>query len=318
MKSCLPALLLAVLAFIYGDAGAAEETQYLLAVMDFETGSAEIKNLSETVPAMLSASLAKDKSLAIVSQSDLKKALKEINSGKSKPIEEVSAKIGKSTGASFIITGRAFVVGDQMYITAKVIAAETGMVGAQLAKGPVDGNISDIVSDLSGKISAYMAENAGRMLPKEQEVDVVATLRERLKGKSLPKFSVNVSESHVNRPVADLAVQAEIMNLLNSIGANVVPDNGLDSPEKADVLISGNAFSEYSGTTKNLISAKGSAELKAIDVQNGKVLAIGRNSTTAADLSENTAARTARERAASNALSTLLPEAVKARESGKK
>jgi TolB-like protein len=294
--------------------------RYAVAILNFETGSKEISSFGEIVPDLLAVNLAGNQSLQLVERAGIKKLLEEMGLGKTGLVDEqTSARIGKLTGAKFLVTGRAFIVGDQIYITAKIIGTETGMVGAQLAKGPMDGDIGDVVQDLATKVSAYMAERGQQMLPKEQEeVDVVAELRRKFEGKPLPKFTVAVSESHLNRPIADPAVQTEITFLLRSLGATVVSSDKAASrqTEKPDILISGDAFSEYAGTTNNLISVKGRVELKATDVKSGKVLAVGRDTVTAVDLAENIAAKSALQKAASRICLTFLPEAVAAREAG--
>jgi len=83
---------------------------------------------------------------------------------------------------------------------------------------------------------------------------------------------------------------------------------------EADILIVGEGFSEYAGMTEKLISVKARVEMKAVDVKSGKILAVSRATTTAVDLSENIAGKSALQKAAGEIALKLIPEAVEARE----
>jgi TolB-like protein len=338
MKSWILALSLAFTATFPALVGAAPPPErHVVAILDFETGGKEISSFSKVIPDLLAAFLAGDERLQLVERATLKNITEELALGQTGLVDEATrARIGKLTGAKFLVTGRAFIVGNQLYITAKIIGTETGKVAAQLAKGPIDGELDVIVQDLASKMSAYMAEHAQEMLPSSgPEADVLAELHKKLDGHALPKFAVIVSETHVNRPIADPAVQTEVSFLLRSLGATLVSSDqsGLSDWAKqfmketghqmptglkdAEVLIVGEGISEYAGTTNNLISAKARVELKVIDIKSGKVLAVGRQTATAVDLAENIAAKSALQKAASQTCLTLLPQAVTAYEANK-
>ncbi len=165
---------------------------YLVAVLNFETGSKETTSYGEAIPDLLSAFLTADSNLQLVERAQIKKILEEMALGQTGIVDEATkAKIGKMTGAKFLITGRAMIVGQQLFITAKIMSTETSQVGALIAKGPTDGKLDEIVQDLATKISAYMADKAAAMMPKVvTEKDMIAALQKRLEGKTLPKFAV--------------------------------------------------------------------------------------------------------------------------------
>ena len=307
------------------------DNPYVVAVLDFETKGKDVTTLGENTPDLLSAFLSADENLQLVERAEIKKIIEEMALGKTgivKPDE--AAKIGHMTGAKFLITGRVFVVGDKLYVTSKVMSAETSKVKAVVAKAPIAGELDEIVQELAAKVSDLLAANGAAMLPKvESKEDVIVALKEKLKGKTLPAFAVLIPESHVGQPIPDPAAQTEIMYLLKKAGDATVIDTqnadlnnwvkqflkeaGQKMPaklQKADVVIVGEAFSEFAGTTGKLISVKARLEVKAIDVKTDRILAIERVTTTAVDLAENIAAKSALQECGWKAGAKLIPAAV--------
>ncbi len=277
-------------------AAAAPAGPYVVAVLNFETGTKETTSYGEAIPDLLTAFLTADSNLQLVERAQIKKILEEMALGQTGIVDEATkAKIGKMTGAKFLITGRAMIVGQQLFITAKVMSTETSQVGALIAKGPTDGKLDEIVQDLAAKISAYMADKAAAMMPKVMtEKDMIAALQKRLEGKTLPKFAVLICETHVGRMTIDPAAETEVGYLLESVGATLIStknaglsdwakdflkETGKEIPNglsEADIIIVGEGFSEFAGTTEKLISVKARVEMKAVDVKSGKILAVGR------------------------------------------
>ena len=309
---------------------AAVEGPYVVAVLNFDVGAKEIATFGEVIPDLLTAYLTADANLQLVERAQVKKILEELVLGQTGIVDEATkAKIGNLTGAKFLITGRAFIVGKDLFITAKVMSTETSKVGAQVVKGGVDGKLDDIVQGLAKNISAYMAENAKAMMPKVMtEQDIIAALQKKLEGKTLPKFAVGIPERHVGRATVDPAAETEVSFLLKSVGATLISTKDgaisgwardfLKEPTKefpaslreADILIVGEGFSEFAGTTERLLSVKARVELKAVDLKTGRILAVGRATATAVDLAENIAGKSALQKAAGEIALKLIPEAV--------
>ena len=82
------------------------------------------------------------------------------------------------------------------------------------------------------------------------------------------------------------------------------------SKEKADVEITGDAFSAYGMRKGNLISCKARVELKA-QKRTGEILAVDRQTSVAVDIAEQTAAKTALQHAAAELAERLVPALLK-------
>ena len=96
------------------------------------------------------------------------------------------------------------------------------------------------------------------------------------------------------------------MNLLQSTGFALV-----DSESKADVVISGEAFSAAAGRKGNLLICKARVEAKAVAPKTGEILTADRETSVALDLAEQTAGKTALQNATELLASRFLPKLVR-------
>ncbi len=76
----------------------------------------------------------------------------------------------------------------------------------------------------------------------------------------------------------------------------------------ADVLVTGEGFSEVAGRIGNFVSVRARVEIKAVDRKTGKVLAVDRQTTIAVDLSEQVAGKAALQQAAAALSERILPK----------
>lgn len=310
----------------------AAQEKIVVAVLNFETGAKEISQYGEQIPDLLTVFLSNEPNYQLVERAKIKHIFEELALGATGVVDEATkAKIGNMTGAKFIITGRAMVVGKQLYLTAKVMSTETSRVGAKMVKAGLDAELDASVRKLADELTAYLAENAKSMQPKlVSDQEIIAQLHKRLAGVKLPTFVVIIGERHVNRPIPDPAAETEVSFILKSIGATLISakddavsdwvrdflkESGKEVPkglQAADIAIVGEGFSEYAATTEKLISCKARVEVKAVDTRTGKVLAVGRTTATAVDLAENIAAKSALQKGAAEIAAKLIPEAVEA------
>ncbi len=135
----------------------------------------------------------------------------------------------------------------------------------------------------------------------------VAKIKKALPQEKLPTVSVKIAERHFGQPVIDPAAETELGLLLQRCGFVLVDDK---SKERADIEITGEAFSAYGMRKGNLISCKSRVEIKA-QKRTGEILAVDRETSVAVDLAEQSAAKLALQDAADLLAERLLPKLAK-------
>jgi len=290
----------------------AEEASPLsVAVFDFQTSGEGLAGRGAEVAALLNANLSAVPQVLLVEREELDKLLGEQELGRSGMVSpESSARIGYLTGAKVLVTGRLFQTGGKYFLVAKVMSTETSRVYGELASFTNPGALDKATEELGSKLAAVIEKRGGTLVAPPEELEAwIGRLRTLLEGKQLPSVSVNVIEEHLRRPVVDPAVETELMLLLQKLGFKVVDAKG--SGEKADIAISGEAFSELGGRKGNLVFCRGRVELKVTETAGATLLAIDRQTDVGVDLAENVAGKNALENAARKLLERILPKLAK-------
>lgn len=316
MKPCLLAALAAAMLSSTSwcraddDAVVAEEV-YPAAILAFQERGAGVKGYGAKAGDVLFATLGADANLVLVEREELDKAISEqqLNaSGLVKPDE--AAQIGQLTGAKILITGSVTEVDTTIYLVSKLIGTETGRVLGVTVKGKADEDFGPLVEKLGEQISATIGKQSSKLVAKRvNPADRLAKLKDKLKEGDKPSVSISVTERHVGQPTVDPAAQTEISRFCEDTGFTVIDSKKGD--KKADVLITGEGFSEMQGRVGNLASVKARVEIKAVDRKTGKVLATDRQTAIAVDLGEQVAGKTALQDAAAQIAERLLPKLVK-------
>jgi hypothetical protein len=301
-----------------------------VAVFDFEAGDKAVTGLGAKIGDLMTVFLSANENLRLVERSKVADILKEMELGASGVVApEQATRIGGLLGAQVLITGRAFVINEKLYVTARAIGVETSRVNAQLATGKLDQDLDAIVGELATKVAAWLKDNPGQMVAAiATPADQVAALKKALGKQELPTVAVAVFETHVGQVTIDPAAETELTYLMRKVGIPVLTgksphisdwakeylkDIKTDLPDeakKADVLIVGEGFSEFAGRNGNLISVKARVELKAVHPKTGNVLAISRTTATQVDLAEQIAGKAALQKAASQGAVEILPQVV--------
>jgi len=306
MKSLLFTTLLALTACF--SLPAEEASPVSVAVLDFQTSGEGLAGRGGEVAALLNANLSAVPQLLLVEREELEKLLGEQELGRSGMVSpETSARIGYLTGAKVLVTGRFFQTGGKYFLVAKVMSTETSRVYGELASFTDPGALDKATEELGLKVAAVLEKRGETLLaPVEEPEAWIGRLRKLVEGKQLPSVSVSVTEQHFRRPVIDPAVETELMLLLQKLGFKVV--DAKRSGEKADVAISGEAFSELGGRKGNLVFCRGRVELKVTQTAGSTLLAVDRQTDVGVDLAENVAGKSALENAARKLLERLLPK----------
>ena len=257
--------------------------------------------------------------------------MNELALGKTGLVDDAAAaRVGHMVGAQVLITGRAFPLDDELFIVGKVIGVETSRVFAAKSSGPLSGKLVPMVEELSNGISKILLKHDSELVEEdEKEKDYAALIQESLGQAKRPKVSVFIKERHMNHESIDPPAETEVTYLLQKTGFTVVDDkskpladwasaylddSSLKPPTgvgKVDVVLVGEAFSEFAARRGELVSCKARAELRAIDMKTGEVLAIDRKTATAVDLAENMAAKAALQKATDELSLNLIPEMLK-------
>ncbi len=285
----------------------AEQNPWTVAIFDFETKEEAIKNLGPKIANLLNAQLSADPKLILVERAELDKAMGEQEMGISGTVStETAAKIGHLTGAKILITGKAFKVDNDLMIVAKVIGSETSRLYGEIVKAPATGAIDELTAKLAEKISATISGKADTLVAKVlTREDRVEALKQILKDSKRPTVSVKIPEQHFGAHAVDPAAQTELSLILQQLGFTLVDEK---STQKADVEITGEAFSAFGLRRGSLISCKARVELKAQNKKDGAILLVDRETSVSVDIAEQIAAKTALQNGAAELASRLIPK----------
>lgn len=288
---------------------AADVLPLSVAVFDFQSTDDSVKDLAPKIATLLNAHLSTRDNLILVERAELDKALGEQEFGLSGTVSsDTAAKIGHLTGAKVLITGKAIRVEKDVMLVAKVIGAETGRVYGELAKAPASGPVDQLTAQLAEKIASTITAKADTLVAKvPTREDRVEGIKASLKAAKRPSVSIKLAERHFGAPVIDPAAETEMSLILQQVGFEIVDEK---STQKADVEITGEAFSAFALRRGNLISCKARVELKARSTSDGKILTVDRETTVAVDTTEQTAAKTALQNAAAELTSRIAPKLI--------
>ena len=297
--------ILALLAGAVMQAAAAEVLT--VAVFDFESKDEAVRDLGPKIATMVSANLSANPDVITVERAELEKVLGEQELGLSGTVSpDSAAKVGQLTGAKVLVTGRVFKVEGQTMIVAKVIGTETSRVFGSMAQGPATVSIVDLSSNLAAKVSAIVAEKGETLIAKVlSREERIAKMKKAVDGKKLPVVSVKISEQHYGPHIIDPAAETELSKILQDCGFKLAEAGSTD---KAEIEISGEAFSAFGMQKGNLISCKSRIELKVREVATGNLITVDRQTSVGVDIAEQTAAKTALQNAADVLAERLLPK----------
>ena len=282
---------------------------YPAAILPFQERGREVKDLGRKVSDLLFADLVTSSSILLVDREDLDTVLKEQELNLSGMVNPQQAtKVGQLTGAKLLITGSVLQIDNTVYLVAKVIGTETSRVLGTSVKGNANGDLGDLAQQLAEKIGALVEKQSGELVAKPvARADRIAKLNKEMGKAKRPVVQVRIPESHIGQATIDPAAETEVVLFCKETGFEVL-DAKQRGNNKADVLLQGEAFSEFATRHGNLISVKARLELKAIDRSSGKVLAVDRQTSVAVDLTEHIAAKTALQQAGAAVAERLLPK----------
>ena len=126
-----------------------------VAVLDFDAKSADVSKQAASAPDKLSKALSREgKVKTVVDRSLVKKALEQAKEG---PAEARAERVGKAVGADVVVEGQVERLDKKLWVTCKVTDLRARSVSAQVAKGPVEGHLDEIMQEMADKIGRSLA-----------------------------------------------------------------------------------------------------------------------------------------------------------------
>lgn len=305
MKAFLKLALITLLATFAGHAVAQPGNVVTVAIFDFQSTDEAVRDLGPKVATLVNANLSAEPQIITVERAELDKVLGEHELGLSGTVSaDSAARVGQLTGAKVLVTGRVFKADSELLIVAKIIGTETSRVYGEVVKGGEHASVSDLSADLAKKIAADVTQKGDTLVAKVQSrEELIAKIKKALGDKPRPSVSVKIGEQHFGQRVIDPAAETELGNILQNCGFKLVDSS---STNRADVEITGDAFSAYGMRKGNLISCKSRVEVKA-HKSNGDLVTMDSQTSVAVDIAEQTAAKTALQNAAAQLAERLLP-----------
>jgi len=300
----LCALFCAVCLFSGASFGA--ENVVTVAIFDFEAKDEAVRDLGPKIAVLLNANLSAEDGIITVERAELEKVLGEQELGLSGTISaDTTAKVGHLTGAKILVTGRVFKADKELVVVAKIIGTETGRVYGELVKGQSATPITELAADLAKKIAGNISAKGDTLIAKVESRDErIARIKKSLRKTKTGTVSVKIGERHFGQAVIDPAAETELSWILKECGFTIVDEK---SKERADIEITGDAFSAFGLRKGNLISCRGRVELKA-QRKSGEIVVVDRQTSVAVDISEQIAAKKALEEAATQLAERIVPK----------
>lgn len=318
MSRLLSMLVILGLLMVPGQAQEGEEAaEKMVRVAVFNVGSVddELKSTAEKVGPLLQTELSSNPDMELVERDRLHALMEEQRLSVTGLVDEDAAvKVAQLAGADVLVMGRIFELDEELVFSVKIMGVETSRVFAKVVKGKLTDPLAPLVSKMAKEIGkVVVGKRAAFFAKRKTEEDPLPLIRKAIEGKKLPRIYIKVAEQHVTKAAVDPTVQTEMMGLLNEAGFTVYDPKsrelsdwadefmktGAAPPrnlEKVDVVIVGEAFSEFGAQQHGMFSCKGRIEIKAVDNKTGEILAVGRVTHRALDMSEMIAAKSALEK----------------------
>ena len=264
--------------------------------------------------------------VTIVNRDQIKKVADEHKMALAGLVDTASAsKLGKFLAANYVIVGRAGKIGQTNYLVLKIVDVATTVQTTVSTKSAAENGLEALLERLAAKLVPQVRE-LQKPQPAEED-DTLTKVRQAAKALIGKVILVDVTERHVNRPLADPAAQMAIANRLKALGIEVIVpkdpvwgwkqsllETGRYGEQKVDFVLEGEGTSAYAAAMEGLISCRARVELRLIVVPGRAVTVSDKGVAARVDLVEALAAKAALEDAGVNALDAVILRHAEAQE----
>lgn len=179
-----------------------QPTSVSLAVLDYDATLPGNDELGSQMAEILAARLSIESNLKLVERTELDKVIDEHRLALTGLVDdERAARVGRLVGAQMLVTGKAFVLDDDLLIVTKLIGVETGRVVGTIRKVDLGQAISEVAMRVADDVVQLVLDRADNLLPDDEPIpDPVADIRKLLGDAPPPSVAVVVTEDHRRRP----------------------------------------------------------------------------------------------------------------------
>jgi hypothetical protein len=267
--------------------------------------------------------------VVIVNRDQIKKVADEHKMALSGLVDTASAaRLGAFLSANYVVVGRASRIGQSNYLVLKIVDVETTAQTTVAVKAGAEKGVEALLGSLSEQLgSKIRGLQKPIVTPKDKMLAKVRAAAASLAGKV---FLVDVSETHVNRPLVDPAAQMAISNRLKLLGVKVImPKDPVDGwkkslletgkygKQKVQFLLEGEGVSAFAAELHGMKSCRARVELRMIAVPGRNITFSDKGVAARVDLVEALAAKSALEDAGANALDAVILQQDKAQRAKK-
>lgn len=329
-------LMVATVVLVLSAAPTRADTRATLIVTRFgTTPSGEgVAAVGEAVNALLMSRLSGVPGVKIVERERLQQALSEIRLAQEGVIDDATAKrLGRVLGADYMLNGEVKALGRKVLVSVRLMDLESSQLFPDVLTLSVEVEPEAAVDQVVAKIAPLIQRaNNARARGRER-----VFVNPAWAGLDKPAVMVILPESHRPRPrpqdvrpsglaavfvfVPDPAGETELARILLANGftcvdrtvsrearktrqaweklrGNVKAAQELGLEQDADVMVLGEAFSEFAGEAGGFVACRARVEVKAVDVKTGAILYTDGAEAGASDIAENVAGKKALRKAA--------------------
>ncbi len=278
-----------------------------VAVLNFQQVGVQDKALSEAAMSTIEAELSGLDNLLLLERQQLDAILDEQAMNISGIVNaEQSVKIGMLTGSQVLVSGKLIEMGDDTMMMVKIMGTETGRVFVVKHSYTTSELGLPQLDAFATEVAATVNEKRMDLLPTSSSTaSMTQALKQAMAGKSLPSMAIEIPEFHISRPIPDPAAETAVASIWRDLGGEILAYD--DENLKPDVIILGEAFSEFGMRKGDLVSCMARVEVKAYAPDSGRILYQGAVHSVAVDLGENIAAKKALTDAGYQIAAEMIP-----------